>query len=115
MDDDNKKKTESKNKVLSSIDKAHNILYQAENIEGENALNDIGNGLLLNKCFHTMYDKYLFSINPQNNILVFSQNITDSEYYHNYIKYNNTYINIPYECNQYLLSHYKKFLSINSY
>lgn len=76
---------------------------------------DIGNGLLLNRCFHTMFDKYLFSINPQNNILVFSQNITNSLYYHNYVNYDNTYINIPYECNKYISSHYEKFLSINSY
>jgi len=75
---------------------------------------DISNGLLLNRCFHAMFDKYLFSINPQNNFLVFSQNITENEYYHNYIKYNNTYINIPKECNKYISLHYAKFLLINN-
>jgi type I restriction-modification system DNA methylase subunit len=42
-DNDNKKKTESKSNILKMIDKAHNILYNAENIEGEDALNDIMN------------------------------------------------------------------------
>lgn len=76
---------------------------------------DIGNGLLLNKCFHTMFDKYLFSINPQNNILVFSQNVIENEYYHNYIKYNNIQVNIPEECKKYLFAHYEKFLIINEF
>ena len=44
---DNKKKSESKNNILSQIDKAHNILYGAENIEGEDALNDIMNWIFI--------------------------------------------------------------------
>ncbi len=42
-DNDNKKKTDSKFNILKMIDKAHNILYNSENIEGEDALNDIMN------------------------------------------------------------------------
>lgn len=48
-ENDNKTKTDSKNKILSMIDKAHNILYAAENIEGEDALNDIMNWMFI-KC-----------------------------------------------------------------
>jgi len=46
---DNEIKTKSKNNILSMIDKAHNILYTAENIEGEDALNDIMNWIFI-KC-----------------------------------------------------------------
>lgn len=48
-ENDNKTKTDSKNNILSMIDKAHNILYAAENIEGEDALNDIMNWMFI-KC-----------------------------------------------------------------
>lgn len=74
---------------------------------------DISNGILLNRCFHKMFDDYLFSINPQNNTLVFSTNILECEYYHNYIKYTNMIIDIPTECTKYICAHYEKFLSSN--
>ena len=48
-ENDNKPKSNSKNKIISMIDKAHNILYHQENIEGEDALNDIMNWLFI-KC-----------------------------------------------------------------
>ena len=48
-ENDNKAKTNSKNKIISMIDDAHNILYGAENIEGEDALNDIMNWMFI-KC-----------------------------------------------------------------
>lgn len=56
LNDDNKK-TESKNKVLSSIDKAHNILYQAKNIKGEDALNDIMNWIFIKSIQPILSDK----------------------------------------------------------
>lgn len=60
-----------------------------------------------------MFDNYLFSINPQNNILVFLTNILECEYYHNYIKYTNVIIDIPDECIKYICTHYEKFLLTN--
>lgn len=44
---DNEIKSESKKDILKMIDKAHNLLYNLENIEGEDALNDIMNFLFL--------------------------------------------------------------------
>jgi hypothetical protein len=44
-------------KLLSLIDKAHNILYNAENISGENALNDIMNFLFLKMLEPIISDK----------------------------------------------------------
>jgi type I restriction enzyme S subunit len=44
-------------KLLNLIDKAHNILYNAENISGENALNDIMNFLFLKMLEPIIYDK----------------------------------------------------------
>lgn len=56
---------------------------------------DISNGLLLNRCFHKLFDNYLFTMNLHNNTLMFSYIILESEYYSNYIKYNKNIINIP--------------------
>ena len=44
---DNKGKSESKKNIIKMIDKAHNYLYNYENIEGEEALNDIMNLLFI--------------------------------------------------------------------
>jgi type I restriction enzyme S subunit len=44
-------------KLLNLIDKAHNILYNAENISGENALNDIMNFLFLKMLEPIISDK----------------------------------------------------------
>lgn len=44
-------------KLLSLIDKAHNILYNSENISGENALNDIMNFLFLKMLEPIISDK----------------------------------------------------------
>lgn len=45
--EDNKAKNESKKNILKMIDKGHNYLYNSENIEGEDALNDIMNFLFI--------------------------------------------------------------------
>ena len=45
--EDNKAKSESKKNILKMIDKGHNYLYNSENIEGEDALNDIMNLLFI--------------------------------------------------------------------
>ncbi len=45
--EDNKVKSESKKNILKMIDKGHNYLYNSENIEGEEALNDIMNLLFI--------------------------------------------------------------------
>ena len=55
--DDNEAKTKSKNNILSMIDKAHNILYTAENIEGEDALNDIMNWIFIKAIQPILSDK----------------------------------------------------------
>ena len=45
--DDNDIKSDSKKAILKMIDKGHNYLYNSENIEGEDALNDIMNLLFI--------------------------------------------------------------------
>ncbi len=56
-DDDGEKKSKSKSKIIDYIDKAHDILYQAENIEGEDALNDIMNFLFIKAIQPIISDK----------------------------------------------------------
>jgi type I restriction enzyme S subunit len=45
--EDNQIKSEGKNYILKMIDKGHNYLYNSENIEGEDALNDIMNFIFI--------------------------------------------------------------------
>jgi hypothetical protein len=74
---------------------------------------DIANGLLLNRCFHKMFDNYLLSINPLNDNLEFSNRILDADYYHNYKNYNGKILKIHNETKEYLKSHYNIFLIKN--
>jgi len=53
--EDNKVKSESKKNILKMIDKGHNYLYNSENIEGEDALNDIMNFLYSLNLFNQLY------------------------------------------------------------
>ena len=54
---DNQLNKKSKETILKLIDKAHNILYHAENIEGEEALNDIMNFLFIKLLSTILSDK----------------------------------------------------------
>ncbi len=74
---------------------------------------DIGNGLLLNRCLHKMFDKYLWSINSLD-CVEFSKQIWNLENFHNYNRYNGVKLNISDDCKKYLSTHYKKFLEFNS-
>jgi len=53
----NKVKSEDKKNILKMIDKAHNYLYNYENIEGEDALNDIMNFLFIKSIQLIISDK----------------------------------------------------------
>ena len=55
--EDNKVKSESKKNILKMIDKGHNYLYNSENIEGEDALNDIMNFLFIKSIQPIISDK----------------------------------------------------------
>jgi type I restriction-modification system DNA methylase subunit len=55
--EDNKVKSESKKNILKMIDKGHNYLYNSENIEGEDALNDIMNLLFIKFIQPIIFDK----------------------------------------------------------
>lgn len=70
---------------------------------------DIANGLLLNRCFHKLFDTYKISINS-NNYLEFDENVQNEIGYNNYLIYNEKQININYDCREYLDIHYQKFL-----
>jgi type I restriction-modification system DNA methylase subunit len=54
---DNKVKSEAKKNILKMIDKGHNYLYNSENIEGEDALNDIMNFLFIKSIQPIISDK----------------------------------------------------------
>lgn len=56
-EDDNNDKTESKKKIIKMIDIAHDLLYNEENIEGEDALNDIMNFMFLKSIQPIISDK----------------------------------------------------------
>ena len=55
--EDNKIKSESKKNILKMIDKGHNYLYNYENIEGEDALNDIMNFIFIKSIQPIITDK----------------------------------------------------------
>jgi restriction endonuclease S subunit/type I restriction-modification system DNA methylase subunit len=55
--EDNKVKSEAKKSILKMIDKGHNYLYNSENIEGEDALNDIMNFLFIKSIQPIISDK----------------------------------------------------------
>ncbi len=74
---------------------------------------DINNGLLFNKCFHKLFDLYLFSINS-NDCVEFSKNIILNDKYKNYHKYNNKKINLTYESKILIKEHYNIFKKINN-
>ena len=56
---ENKNKSDAKKCILKMIDSAHDILYNAENIEGEDALNDIMNFLFIKSI------QPIISVNPE--------------------------------------------------
>jgi type I restriction-modification system DNA methylase subunit len=55
--EDNKVKSDNKKNILKIIDKAHNYLYNSENIEGEDALNDIMNFIFIKSIQPIISDK----------------------------------------------------------
>ena len=55
--EDNKVKSSDKKNILKYIDKGHNYLYNSENIEGEDALNDIMNWLFIKSMQPILSDK----------------------------------------------------------
>ena len=55
--ENNKAKSEAKKNILKMIDKGHNYLYNSENIEGEDALNDIMNFLFIKSIQPIISDK----------------------------------------------------------
>lgn len=57
LNNDNDVKSESTKKILMLIDKAHNLLYNEENITGDNALNDIMNLLFIRLLQPLLSDK----------------------------------------------------------
>ncbi len=71
---DEKNKNEEKQYVLSKIKQAHQILYEAENIEGENAMNDI-----MNLIFLRLIQDKLSNKNKDGKIDLF-----DKKYYSDY-------------------------------
>jgi len=89
---DNKVKSEDKKNILKMIDKAHNYLYNSENIEGEDALNDIMNFLFIKSIqpiisnkeedgkidlLNKKYYKHLYDDKELTEILSYFQNLSN--------------------------------------
>jgi type I restriction-modification system DNA methylase subunit len=55
--EDNKVKSESRKNIIKIIDDAHDLLYNADNIEGEEALNDIMNFIFIKSIQPILSDK----------------------------------------------------------
>lgn len=70
---------------------------------------DINNGLLLSRALHTLFDRYLLSVNS-NSEVVLSKKILSKKSYKNYHKYNNLKIKLNEETLKYIENHYKKYL-----
>ncbi len=90
--EDNEVKTSSKKNILKMIDKGHNYLYNSENIEGEDALNDIMNFLFIKSIqsiisdkeedgkidlLNKKYYKHLYDNKELTEILSYFQNLTN--------------------------------------
>ncbi len=73
---------------------------------------DVANGLLLNRCFHKMFDEYMFSIDS-NNCVKFSNKIYNMSGYSNYLAFDGKKLQINPNSKKYLDYHYKKFININ--
>lgn len=73
---------------------------------------DVANGLLLNKCFHKMFDDYLFSIDSDNR-LEFSNRIFNMRGFGKYLIYNGKKLIISPKSKTFLNIHYKKFIEKN--
>lgn len=74
---------------------------------------DIANGLLLNKCFHKMFDSYIITIEPTTHLIKFRDDFELMEDFLNYRKYLNIKLKIPLECDKYLQHHYNEFIKHN--
>jgi len=73
---------------------------------------DTDNGILLNNCFHSLFDKYLISFN--NNMLVMSPKIINDSSFSNYHHFNNKFCNIHPNSLPLLNIHFNNFKIINN-
>jgi len=73
---------------------------------------DIDNGLLLESGIHKLFDKYLWSIN-NNNKIVISNEILNDESYNILNKHNNKLIKLNKNQMNNMINHYEIFLSSN--
>ena len=77
-----------------------------------NNMYNVNNGLLLSSGLHTLFDKYMFSIN-KNGIIVLSKKMLDKSSYKNYHKYHNMKLKLGSDTMKNIAVHYEKFLEMN--
>ncbi len=75
---------------------------------------DVSNGILLNRCFHKMFDSYDMSFN-ESNCVVFSQYVSESKDYEHYTLYLGKKINVDTNTQKNLRIHYERFLERNKF
>jgi len=68
--------------------------------------NNISNGILLNKLHHKSFDKYIWSINPENNKIIVDPKFTKYSIY----QYNGITVHLPIECKRNMATHFKIFM-----
>ncbi len=71
---------------------------------------DYRNGIILSESLHRLFDKYLFSINPDTLEIVISKNIQNKNLLIN--NYINKFVYINLESMDYLKYHYNKFIEM---
>ena len=91
------------------ICEAVHIVPYSENF---NKRYDIYNGLLLCSELHKMFDKHLFSINT-NNQIIFSNSVLNDEGFRMYKKYHEQKINLDKKIIMNLQDHYNTFMKLN--
>ncbi len=70
---------------------------------------DINNGFLLEAGLHKLFDKYLWSINPDTKLIEVSDKIINNISYNLINNYNSIYVNLDHNITINLRNHYDKF------
>lgn len=74
---------------------------------------DVTNGLLLSSGLHTLFDKYMFSIDA-NGVVVLSKKILNKPSFKNYHKYHNMKLKLDTKTMKNIAVHYDKFVKMET-
>ena len=93
----------------SEVDACHIVpVKDNNNIIKSKDINDVSNGILLNKMLHSTFDKYYWSINPKTFCIEINHKIKKEELGH-ILKYNEKKLPLEGIDDYFLTIHYKEF------